>query len=69
MIVHSTNWPPEGYELIGGKCPNVGRACNCIGLCHPTLQKKELCGKPTVQAGTDGHCTKYKDHIGVCVDA
>ena len=27
------------------------------------------CGKPTVQAGTDGSCTQPKGHIGPCVES
>jgi len=30
---------------------------------------EEKCGKPTVQAGTDGHCKRPKGHTGACVDA
>ena len=43
MIVQS-NWPPEGYEIVPGKCPNEGHACNCIGKCQPTMVRTCPCG-------------------------
>ena len=58
MIVHS-NWPPEGYEMIPGKCPNEGHACNCIGKCAPTLVKKRSCN-------CTGHSYPGVNHMAPC---
>lgn len=50
---------PDGFHYEPGRCPNVGRACNCPGYCRPRLVRDEAPAIAEAEAERD----KAFDHL------